>query len=410
MKSDLDAILQARGLDALLVVGPAAHNPQMTYLTGNALLLHADLLKKRGAEPVLYYHTMERGEAARTGLAAQSYDRFPMQELLKQTHGDVIEAYALRYQEILTDAGLRRGRLAITGHVEVGLAFPVFQALSRRLPGLELVGEGEYSSLLQAMATKDAGEVQRIRRMGQVTVQVVGLVADFLTGHRLQDEVLIEPDGRPLTIGAVKRHISLWLAERGAEAPDDVIFASGLDSALPHSTGKEADVLRLGQPIVFDIAPCEAGGGYFHDFTRTWCLGYATDEALAVYEDVRAVFTQLRQELRAGALCKDYQKRACELFAARGHPTICSDPLTQRGYVHGLAHGVGLNVHERPDFSLRQANDDHLWPGCVTTLEPGLYYPERHIGVRLEDTLWVRPDGEIETLVEYPLDFVLSMR
>ena len=110
------------------------------------------------------------------------------------------------------------------------------------------------------------------------------------------------------------------------------------------------------------------------------------------------------------ALCKAYQTRACELFAERGHPTICGDPLTQRGYVHGLAHGVGLNVHERPDFSLRLANDDHLWPGCVTTLEPGLYYPERRIGVRLEDTLWVRPDGEIETLVEYPLDFILPMR
>jgi Xaa-Pro aminopeptidase len=410
MKSDLDAILQARGLDALLVVGPVAHNPQMAYLTGSALLTHAEVLKKRGADPVLYYHPMERGEAARTGLATQSYDRFPMQELLKQTHGDVIDAYALRYQEILTDAGLQQGRLAITGHVEVGLAFPIFQALSRRLPGLELVGEGEYSSLLQAMATKDAGEVQRIRHMGQVTVQVVGLVADFLTGHHLQDEILIEPGGRPLTIGAVKRRISLWLAERGAEASDDVIFATGLDSAMPHSTGNEADVLRLGQTIVFDIAPCEAGGGYFHDFTRTWCLGYATDEAMAVYEDVLAVFTQLRQELRAGKLCKSYQTRACELFAARGHPTICSDPLTQRGYVHGLAHGVGLNVHERPNFSLSQANDDQLWPGCVTTLEPGLYYPERHIGVRLEDTLWVRPDGEIETLVEYPLDFVLPMR
>jgi Xaa-Pro aminopeptidase len=410
MKSDIDAILQERGLDALLVVGSAAHNPQMAYLTGNVLLLHADLLIKPGAEPVLYSHTMERGEAARTGFATQSYDRFPMRELLEKTHGDVIEAYALRYQAILADAGLSGGRLAIAGQVDVGLVFPVFQALARRLPGLELVGEGEYSTLLQAMATKDADEVQRIRRMGQITTQVVDLVADFLTGHRVQDEVLIEPDGRPLTIGAVKRRIFLWLAERRAESPDDVIFSTGLDAALPHSTGTQSDVLRLGQTIVFDISPREAGGGYFYDFTRTWCLGYATDETQAVYEDVHAVFLQLRQELRAGALCKDYQSRACELFAARGHPTICRDPLTQSGYVHGLGHGIGLNIHERPDFSLRPANNDHLWPGSVTTLEPGLYYPDRGIGVRLEDTLWVRPDDEIETLVDYPLDFILPMR
>jgi Xaa-Pro aminopeptidase len=410
MKSDLDSMMQARGLDALLVVGAATHNPPMVYLTGGANLMFADLLKKRGADPVLYHYSMERGEAALTGLATQSYDRFPMPELLEQTHGDVIEAYALRYQKILAAAGIQSGRLAITGHLEVGLAFPVFQALMRRLPGLELVGEGDVSTLLQAMATKDDSEVQRIRRMGQISTQVIGLVADFITGHHLQGETLVEPDGRPLTIGAVKRRISLWLAERGAEMPEGVIFSTGVDAALPHSAGTETDPLRLGQTIVFDISPCEVGGGYFYDMTRTWCLGYATDEALAVYEDVLAVFTRLRQELRPGALCKDYQTRACELFAECGHPTICSDPLTQRGYVHGLAHGVGLNVHERPDFSLRLANDDHLWPGSVTTLEPGLYYPERGIGVRLEDTLWVRPDGEIETLAEYPLDFVLPMR
>jgi Xaa-Pro aminopeptidase len=410
MKSDLDAIMQARGLDALLVVGPATHNPPMVYLTGGANLLSADLLKKRGADPVLYHHSMERGEAALTGLATQCYDRFPLVELLEQTHGDVIEAYALRYQKILDEAGIHSGRVAIAGHVDVGMAFPVFQALMRRLPGLELVGEGGFSTLLQAMAIKDDNEVERIRHMGQVTIQVMDLVADFLTGHRLQGDTLIETDGQPLTIGAVKRRISLWVAERGAEMPDDVIFSTGLDAALPHSTGTPGDVLRLGQTIVFDIFPCEAGGGYFFDMTRTWCLGYASDEALSIYEDVRAVFNQLRQELRPGAQCQAYQARACELFAQRGHPTICSDPRTQRGYVHGLAHGVGLNVHERPDFSLQVGNDDRLWPGSVTTLEPGLYYPEHRIGVRLEDTLWVRPDGEIENLVEYPLDFVLPMR
>ncbi len=44
------------------------------------------------------------------------------------------------------------------------------------------------------------------------------------------------------------------------------------------------------------------------------------------------------------------------------------------------------------------------------TVEPGLYYPERGLGVRLEDTVYVRPDGTIEVLVEYPLDLVLKMK
>jgi hypothetical protein len=32
------------------------------------------------------------------------------------------------------------------------------------------------------------------------------------------------------------------------------------------------------------------------------------------------------------------------------------------------------------------------------------------MGVRLEDTVWIRPDGEIEVLVDYPMDFVLPVK
>ncbi|MFH2039836.1 MAG: M24 family metallopeptidase [Chloroflexota bacterium] len=46
----------------------------------------------------------------------------------------------------------------------------------------------------------------------------------------------------------------------------------------------------------------------------------------------------------------------------------------------------------------------------VATIEPGLYYPEENLGVRLEDTFWVRPDGKCEILAEYPLDLVIPMK
>jgi Xaa-Pro aminopeptidase len=51
-----------------------------------------------------------------------------------------------------------------------------------------------------------------------------------------------------------------------------------------------------------------------------------------------------------------------------------------------------------------------LAPGVVITIEPGLYYPDKNLGVRLEDTLWVRPDGIFEVLADYPQDLVLPMK
>jgi Xaa-Pro aminopeptidase len=246
--------------------------------------------------------------------------------------------------------------------------------------------------------------------MGQKTIEVVDMVADFLTSSEVQDQVLIKSDGSPLTIGDVKRRINLWLAERSAENPEGTIFAMGHDAGVPHSSGTDSDQLQLGKTIVFDIFPCEPGGGYFYDFTRTWCLGYAPEEAQVLYDDVLAVYKQVMGELQAGTPCMEYQQQTCELFEARGHTTIMSDPQTQEGYVHSLGHGLGLHVHERPSFRTSSGEGDRLEPGVVVTIEPGLYYPQRDMGVRLEDTVWVRPNGEIEILVEYPLDLVLPMK
>jgi Xaa-Pro aminopeptidase len=51
-----------------------------------------------------------------------------------------------------------------------------------------------------------------------------------------------------------------------------------------------------------------------------------------------------------------------------------------------------------------------LKPGVIITIEPGLYYPDKEMGVRIEDSYWVRPDGAVEILAEYPYDFVLPMK
>ena len=410
MKSDIDALMSEHGIDALLVTGAGDHNPAMVYLTGGAFLTQADLIKKRGADPVLFYYAMERDEAEKTGLPARCLDDFPIHKLLAEAGGDEVEAMARRYQCMLADLNITSGRVAIFGNRDAGEAYAIFHRIQALMPDLELTGGPGHSILSQAMATKDADEVERIRRMGRITVEVVAQTADFLASHKTKDETLVKADGSPLTIGDVKRWIHLWLAERGVEDPEGTIFSIGRDAGVPHNSGSPASPLRLGQTIVYDIFPCEAGGGYFYDFTRTWCLGYATDEALALYQDVRDVYRQITSELQVGTPTREYQQRACALFEARGYPTACSDPLTQSGYVHGLGHGVGLYVHDSPSFSLYTNEQNLLAPGSVVTIEPGLYYPERGLGVRIEDTLWMRPDGQAEVLAEYPYDLVLSMK
>ncbi len=206
--------------------------------------------------------------------------------------------------------------------------------------------------------------------------------------------MLLKADGTPLTIADVKSSISLWLAERGAVEVEGTIFAIGKDAGIPHSVGTPGDELRLGQTIVFDIFPGEAGGGYFYDFTRTWSLGYATPEARQLFDEVDKAYELGVENIDLNVSFKEYQRLVSEEFHRHGHATpMHTEGVLQNGYVHSLGHGVGLNIHERP-WSRHTASDDNLLrPGVVITIEPGLYYPDKGMGARIEDTYWVRPDG-----------------
>jgi len=412
MKSDLDALMGEKNLDALIVLGNADHNPPMYYMTGGGHVNDALLFKKRGQEAILFHLDMERDEAAKTGLKTQPYSKYPEKELLEQAKNDTLLKDALRLELIFNEMGVTAGRVGVYGFTDLSAAFGLLSRLQKRMPALDLIGESREESLfMRAMETKDESEIARIRKMGQVTTEVVGKVADYLTSCQVRDdEVLLQEDGSPLTIGDVKGMINLWLAERGAENPEGTIFAIGRDAGVPHSVGNPDDFLRLGRTIVFDIYPCEAGGGYFYDFTRTWSLGYATPEAQQLYDDVYESYHHVVENLDLNAPFKDYQKLVCDFFEARGHPTPQNTDAPVEGYVHSLGHGLGLNVHERPFSGAAATEKDRLAPGVVMTIEPGLYYPEQGMGVRLEDTYWVRPDGRMEMLAEYPQDFVLKMK
>ena len=412
MKSDIDALMQARNLDALLVLGAAEHNPPMYYFTGGGHVSAAALVKKRGEEPILFYNDMERDEAAKTGLQTKSLGAYSFQELLKEAGGDLTLVGALRFQRILNDLGLTKGRVGVYGNVDFSSTFAAVTRLQRLMPDLELVGEsGMDSVFIRAMETKDARDVERIRKMGRLTIEVVSLTAEYLTSRDVRaDEVLLKEDGSPLTVGDVQARIRLWVAERGAELPEGFIFSIGRDAGVPHSTGNPADLMRLGQTIIYDIYPAERGGGYFYDFTRTWSLGYASTEAQELYGQVQEIFNRLLENFDLNASFKDYQRMACEYFESKGHKSQLNTENPLDGYVHSLGHGVGLYIHERP-FSGLTVDDTHrLAPGVVITSEPGLYYPEKGMGFRIEDTLWVRPDGKIEILADYPYDFVLPMK
>ena len=410
MKQDLDALMRKHEINYLWISGPAQHNPNMVYFTGGCHVTNADLFYIPGQTPILLHGMMEREEAAKTGYRLISYSNYPIQQFLTPANNDMAEASALRYKQILEDLGINKGKVMLYGVREFGPFFSLITRLQQLLPELAFVGDPLDLIMVEARATKSSEEIERIRQMGIITTSVVQKTRDLLTSHQVVDEKLIKSDGQPLTIGDVKARINLWLAEAGVENPEGTIFAIGRDGGIPHSSGTPSDPIKLGQAIVYDIFPCEAGGGYFYDFTRTWCLGYAPDEVLKAYEQVKQVYDTVVSELEVGVNPARYQARTCELYEAMGHETIRQNPKIEQGYIHNLGHGVGLDVHEKPFTGLENDPTNLLKVGSVMTIEPGLYYPEKGFGIRLEDTWYVKPDRTFAKFVDFPMDLVIPMK
>jgi Xaa-Pro aminopeptidase len=408
MKSDLDRLMAERNLDAFLVLGDSHGNTIMNYLTGGANLERAVLFKRRREPTTLIHGGMERDNAAATGLRLIDRDQaYDMMAYLQKFDGDRLAAQVAYLADVLEGNQLR-GRIGVYGTYDAGAAMAILNQVQDRVSGVELVGEFGETLFSLARETKDNAEIAQMREAGRLTGIVVGETQEFIQGHRTRGDLVIKADGEPLTVGEVQAFTHSRVFAHGM-SQDHHIFAQGRDAGVPHNHGTPDVPLRLGQSIVFDIFP-KTAGGYYHDMTRTWCLGYAPDEVAEAYAQAREIFDRAVAALAVGRPCRDFQALTLDYFESKGHPTMRTHPGGHDGYVHSLGHGLGLDIHEDPRLSVAAGNATVLQPGHVVSVEPGLYYPDRGFGVRVEDTVAFEEDGALVTLTQYPYDLVIPMR
>ena len=302
MKKQIQALMAQKKLDAILISGSREHNPFLTYFVGDAFFTQADVLVMKDREPLLFYRVMERDTAALTSLKGVCYSDLEVSRYRDCTERTNTLLAALKY------AGVTSGRIALCGRVEFNTAFQTLQQLQNKLPELEFVGGAGDEILNEARYTKDPEEIEMIRHMCSIVTTVVGRVEDHIKSKYLHDGVLMDDDGTPVTIGKIKALINLWLGELGAENPEGTIFSQGRDAGVPHNQGNDDEPLMAGKSIVYDFFPCGMGGGYFGDFTRTWCIGWAPDEVKVAYAEVKEIHDLLAEKARPNMKFKDLQQ------------------------------------------------------------------------------------------------------
>ncbi len=234
----------------------------------------------------------------------------------------------------------------------------------RRAHGGGLRDVRQSVTLLRAV--KDEAEIAVMRRAGAVTDEALAsVVARGLVGRSERD---------------VAWDLQAEYHRLGAEGEAfGAIVATGDHGAQAHALPGER-VIRAGELVVIDTGA--RVDGYCSDITRTYAAGEPDGESRRVYDVVLAAQLAGLAAVRAGAHGRDDVDAAAR--------AVIDEAGFAERFGHGTGHGVGLEVHEAP--GLGRTRGDRLEAGMVCTVEPGIYV-EGVVGVRIEDTVLVTPDG-----------------
>ncbi|MBI1968144.1 MAG: aminopeptidase P family protein [Gemmatimonadetes bacterium] len=219
---------------------------------------------------------------------------------------------------------------------------------------------------------KDADEIARLRKA--VDISVAGHIAAMQAARPGMFEYELEA---ALEAG-FRRH--------GA---DRVGYPSIVGSG-PNSTTLHYDVSRRqtqdGDLVVIDAAA--EWGQYTADVTRTFPVnGRFTPRQKAIYDLVLATQQAAFDSIKVGVTSLRDLNRISREYMRAHSGTLCGPQTCDVFYIHGLGHGIGMDVHDVGDYSLP------LRPGMVFTLEPGIYLTDENLGVRIEDDVLITATG-----------------
>ena len=405
MRSDLDKLMQDYHLDAIVAFGSVS-DAAFNYLTDGSDVRNAMFTKTPGEKANIWLGPLEREGVKNPDFVTHVFDIALYHRVFSETGSREkaeLEIYLLGLEFLRKSIK----RVAIYGRMEFSFSCFLRNELNKRYPGLEIVDDETPTLVDRLRATKSDEELVKIIEIGRKTSQVMIETRDYIRSHKISENCFIKTDRSPLTVDDVKRFTRSKLFEQDLEDTEGMIFAPGKQSIVSHNTGEPGTPILLGVPIIFDLFPREAKG-YYHDTTRTWCFGNASDYLLKLYEDVRGCFNFVVNKTAPGIASGDLQELACDYFREKGYPVVKDNPNTTDGYTHSLGHGVGLAVHEPPYMGM--GAKEILSKGNVFTIEPSLVDTNRELAVRIEDTFYIDNDGKAVSITEVPYDLVIPIK
>jgi len=331
----------------------------------------------------------EVARLAEIGIEAHPWEEFGYDELLAQ---------GLPRDEITwLHINLNACRELGVEDAVVPRSFPTSVADHLRANDIKLTPD--YNFFAELRRRKTDAQIEGIRRAQRAAEAGMGAARDLLARAEASNGALTL-EGEALTCERIKAAIRMKFTEHGMSS-DDFIVSHGAQTAIGHELGFGPIVPD--EPVVIDLWPKDPESGCYADMTRTFVVGTPSDELVEYHRLVKEALDRSLEATKPGVPGVDVFNLVCELFEEHGQKTYLSKKpgeVLDSGFIHGLGHGVGLEVHEAP--TLGRGGTNELVPGDVVTLEPGLYRAG-YGGCRLEDLVVVTEDGR-ENLTDFPYD------
>ncbi len=335
----LECILRSRKVDGLIVSSPS----NLFYLTGFRADGCMGLMSPQGLE--VFVHPLLFNQARDCTRGAK----------IVNAKEDLVGAI----RKSIKNQGLKR--IAIEqSYVSYGL----YRRFIKRFEGCSIIPGDDRIELMRMI--KDEEEISLLKKSARVCKKAFSHIKKSIIPGCKENEL----SGR-----------MEWYFKGvcGKDISFNTIVASGPNSAYPHHIPGKRKIKK--DDIVIVDSGCRYEG-YSSDLTRTFFLGNIHRlKFKKILSAVRKAQSEATGAIRPGARCRTLYDKAFRVINEAGFG---------RFFIHGLGHGVGIDVHEKPYMNSR--SKEVLKQGMVVTVEPGIYVPGMG-GVRLENMVLVTKNG-----------------
>lgn len=253
----------------------------------------------------------------------------------------------------------------------------------------------KYSGLTIASANRTLDSLRRLKSPAEL--DLIRKAVDITVVAQREAMRFAEPGTNEFEVQAL---IEYTFRRNGADRPSfSTIVGSGPNSTTLHYNVNDR-FMNAGETVVMDIGA--SFRGYAADVTRTIPIsGKFTADQRSIYQIVRDAQAAAERQAVPGAIARRMADSANAVISAglarlgliesAAATYDCNAAATRQCsqyslyYMHGLGHGIGLDVHDPGPAPGSGSGNMVLVDGSAFTIEPGIYVRENLVDI-LPDT------------------------